>query len=473
MFCKKLFLFFALFFGILSKIDAQNQDVLDSLFNAMQKLRDDSVKVNVLNQIAQEYQASQPLIAHEYAQRALYTAEQNNYKRGTAEAYLQIAGSYYYQGNLLKDSEYLLKALPICEKFQDSIKIAKIYGYLGSVYEAQKDYEKQISYFQQALKIAKSVKDKHFIATLLSNGLGNAYKQHGNIERALMYHYEGLKMREQLNDTKGLADSYLFLGQTYMAKQDYEKATYYFDKSLVTNTELNNKHGLALTYLQMGKVGYDQQKYTEAAELFDKSLQIAQEATLTPDVKVACDYLSKTHEKLENYKKSYAYLSRAVAINDSLNDEDSKKKIAELQATFELQQQAKQAELQEAERERKNNLQYSGIFFGAIFLFVCVFIFGKFNIAESFVEKMLFFAFLLCFEFILLLTDPYVDTVTQREPLFTLLANAIIALFILPAHQYLEGKLKSKWLRNYNSRMENNVRNTAVDAAQGEARLIP
>jgi tetratricopeptide (TPR) repeat protein len=455
MYIRLTLAFISLFMMSILPALSQNQDVLDSLFMRMRKMPDDTVKAVILNNIAQEYQASQPLIAYEYAQRALYVAEQNAYKKGVAEAYLQMAGSYYYQGNFLKDSEYLLKALPICEKLQDSAKIAKIYGYLGSVYEAQNDYEKQISFFQQALKIAKSVKDEKFIATLLSNGLGNAYKQHGKTDRALMYHYEALKIREQLKDLRGLADSYIFIGQTYVDRKDYEKATYYFEKSLATNTTLNNKHGLTLTYLQLGKVYYEQRKFREAAKLFEKSLQIADSAGLTPDIKLACDILAKTHEKLQNYKASYTYLSRAVLINDSLNDEGSKKKIAELQTAFELQQQAKKAQMEEAERERKNSLQYSGIFFAAIFLFVCVFIFGKFNVAASLVEKMLFFTFLLCFEFILLLTDPYIEQFTQREPLFTLLANAMLALMIVPAHQYLENKIKNKWLSSNNSTPRN------------------
>ena len=46
--------------------------------------------------------------------------------------------------------------------------------------------------------------------------------------------------------------------------------------------------------------------------------------------------------------------------------------------------------------------------------------------------------FLLFFEFILVLLDPYSDRITQGIPIYKLLFNAIIAAFIFPAHAYLE-----------------------------------
>ena len=460
-------LFLCAFFCNISHVFAQNQDTLDSLFMTLKDAKDNTPKINLLNSIANEYQASQPLIAYEYAQQALYFAEQNSYKKGTADAYLQIAGSYYFQGNYLKDSEYLLKALPIYEKLNDSTAIAKIYGYLGSVYEAQGDSEKQIDFFHKALKIAKSVKDEKFIATLLSNGLGNAYKQHNNLDRALMYHYEALRIREKIKDNWGLANSFIFIGEAYIAQKKYEKANYYFEKGLEMNRQINDKHGLALSYLQLGKIESEQNNFKKAVILYDSSLKIASAAYLQPDVKAACDELSLAYTNLNNYKAAYQYLNRSTIINDSLNNEGNKKKIAELQASFEIKQQQQEIEKQSAARERKYSLQYSGIFFCTVLLFVCIFIFGRFNIAVSLVEKMLFFTFLLCFEFILLLTDPYIDNVTNREPLFVLLANAVIAILIVPVHQFLEGKLKNKWFRNDDAQ----AINPNNDARRGEVEV--
>ncbi len=467
LFIRYILLLFLLFLSIFSQLFAQNQDTLDSLFMQLKDVKDEKIKVDLLNQIANEYQASQPLIAYEYSQQSLYFAEQQGYQNGIADAFLQTAGSYYFQGNYLKDSEYLFRALPIYEKLNDSTKIARIYGYLGSVYEAQGDYEKQISYFHQALKIAKSVKDYKFIATLLSNGLGNAYKNHKNIDRALMYHYEALKIRERMNDHWGLANSYLYIGEAYVEKKDYDKAKYYFEKSLIMNRYINDKHGLSVTYLQLGEIAYSQKNFKKAAVLYDSSLQIATAAYLQPDVKAACDQLAIAYTKLNNYKAAYTFLNKSMAINDSINNEDSKKKIAELQASHEIKQVQRETEKQNKERERKNTLQYSGIFFVAILLFVSIFIFGRFNIAVSLVEKMLFFTFLLCFEFILLLTDPYVDTITKGEPFLVLLANAFIALLIVPIHQYLENRLKNQWFRN------GSPNNTPIqeDARRGDAEI--
>jgi tetratricopeptide (TPR) repeat protein len=289
-----------------------------------------------------------------------------------------------------------------------------------------------------------------------------------------MYHYEAMKMREKINDHHGLANSFLYLGEAYMAKKDYEKARYYFENSLQKNHYLNDRHGLSVTYLQLGSIEYEQGNYKKAANLYDSSLQIAATAYLQPDVKAACDKLAITYTKLGKFESAYDFLSKSVAINDSLNNAGNKKKIAELQASYEIKQLQRETERQNRERERKNALQYSGIFFITILLFVCIFIFGRFNIAISLVEKMLFFTFLLCFEFILLLTDPYVENITNREPSFILLANALIALFIVPIHQYLENRLKNKWFRNENrtSTVNEEMARNETTARRGDAEIM-
>lgn len=438
-------------------IIAQDQAKLDSLFELLQGEKNKIATINTLNLIAGEYIASQPLIAAQYAQQALLDAEKSRHKKGIADSYLQLAGSCYYQGNMLKNSEYLLKALPIYEQLNDSAKIAKVLGYLGSVYEAQGNTDKQIEYFHKALQIARAVKDQKFVATLLSNGLGNAYKTRHQIDSALLFHIEALKIREHIQDIWGLANSYLYIGQMYLLQKDYAQTEVYFQKSMDMSLQINDQYGLSVGLLNIGNLYFEQKKFQDALNLYEKSLKIAETAQLKPEVKLCCDKLAQTYIELGKFKEAYQFLHLSVQINDSLNNQDNKKKIAEMQASFEMQQKQRDLERINELKERKNNLQYSGILFFTLLLFSCVFIFGRFNIANSFVEKMLFFSFLLFFEFVILLTDPYIDTLTQREPLFSLLANACIALFIVPLHQFLEDRLKNKWLRvDIDNRQERN-----------------
>jgi hypothetical protein len=48
------------------------------------------------------------------------------------------------------------------------------------------------------------------------------------------------------------------------------------------------------------------------------------------------------------------------------------------------------------------------------------------------------------FEFVLLLTDPFVETYTGGDPMVKLLINAAFAGFIFPLHSLLERLLKKR-----------------------------
>ncbi|MBL4577079.1 MAG: hypothetical protein JKX74_01325, partial [Flavobacteriales bacterium] len=72
---------------------------------------------------------------------------------------------------------------------------------------------------------------------------------------------------------------------------------------------------------------------------------------------------------------------------------------------------------------------------------------GKLSLPVKVAEGLIFFSFLILFEFILVLADPYVDNWTGGAPGLKLLINATIAALIFPLHAFFEARLKSKLVK--------------------------
>ena len=70
--------------------------------------------------------------------------------------------------------------------------------------------------------------------------------------------------------------------------------------------------------------------------------------------------------------------------------------------------------------------------------------------SEKFAEGLIFFTFLLFFEFCLVLLDPLIEDWSGGEPLYKLLFNAILAGAIFPAHAFFENTLKNRLLKKEN-----------------------
>ena len=107
-------------------------------------------------------------------------------------------------------------------------------------------------------------------------------------------------------------------------------------------------------------------------------------------------------------------------------------------------QEEEQQRIIKEQIERRNLLQYSGILIFIVAFAIAVLFSGKLNIPVRLAEGGIFFTFLLIFEFILVLSDPYIENWTGGEPAYKLLINASLAALIFPLHSLAEAKLKQR-----------------------------
>jgi len=69
------------------------------------------------------------------------------------------------------------------------------------------------------------------------------------------------------------------------------------------------------------------------------------------------------------------------------------------------------------------------------------------NLSTELAEGMVFLAFLILFEFLLILTDPYFEEWSGGAPAIKLVINGGLALIILPLHRFFERFMKKRLLK--------------------------
>ena len=88
------------------------------------------------------------------------------------------------------------------------------------------------------------------------------------------------------------------------------------------------------------------------------------------------------------------------------------------------------------------------ILIALLVLFGGVLSLGFVKVSPRMAEGIIFFSFLILFEFLLVLADPYIDGWSGGAPGFKLLFNAGIAALIFPAHAFFEAKIKVRLIKN-------------------------
>ncbi len=218
-------LFILIYFSLCSSQALSQCYKIDSLLRVIPYLsRTDTLRIDALNQLAEEYLASQrESNAEYYAKQALTIAEKINYPTGEGDAHF-LLGKIYYLDDIKRDQEAISqykRALEIYQKAQKTDRMAitlkTIGNYYYNLYYINDDYYNlALEYFLKYLRLAEARNEAAQIAEA-SVMIGTIYDQLGDDVNSNAYFLKAVTMREQINE-KEIDDPHLFS----KAKQIYD-----------------------------------------------------------------------------------------------------------------------------------------------------------------------------------------------------------------------------------------------------------
>ncbi|MFC2104706.1 tetratricopeptide repeat protein [Bacteroidota bacterium] len=360
---KKISLVFAILIVHCSLfiVKAQNPEI-DSLENLLlQHTKEDTVRVNLLNETADKLyridndqtlqyakeagkladdlnypkgKAESLLIigsyygkkseyskSLEYFQKAFIINEEIGYKIGIANCYRRIGIIYYVQGDYSNAMEYFQKSLRCVEELDDKIGIAKCYNNIGVIYITRGDYNKALEYYQKSLVIKKELSDKIGI-TRCYNNIGNIYRRQGDYSKALEYYQKSLKIKEEIKDKIGIANCYNNIGEIFYNQSDYSKALEYYQKSLKIREEIGDKRGISVSYNNIGEICKDQGNFPQARINYQKSLKLKEEIGDKIGVSECYIGIGEIYRIQGDYIKALEYYQKALKIREESGDKN-------------------------------------------------------------------------------------------------------------------------------------------------------
>jgi serine phosphatase RsbU (regulator of sigma subunit)/Tfp pilus assembly protein PilF len=309
---KLLPFLFLLFTGTI--ISAQDSQI-DSMVMALQGMREDSVKVNAMNDIAAGVYRTDPDKAIKYSQEAKALAEQLNFPSGVALAYKNIGLGYYMQGNYVEASKNWESSMEIYEELGDDQMVANILNNLGSVYVTIGQNVLAIQSYLRALKMAEELGDSIRISTLLMN-IGVVYfEMPGSLDSAQNYYIRAMEIGEEINYSDVVGMSSLNLGQVYFEEEKLDSARYYLEKSLTILTG-NIDKSAALNI--MGGIYSKKGEYALSIDYFQDALKLAREDSAQRETVNILLGLAGTYENMNDPRKAIEYYKEAESISEEI-----------------------------------------------------------------------------------------------------------------------------------------------------------
>jgi signal transduction histidine kinase len=216
----------------------------------------------------------------------------------------------------------------ISETKDDSLKASLYYNLSRHYYPY--DQDSAILYAENSIDFAEKSGTMKMKGNALNiMGVANLIKS--DYEAALKSHLEALKIREALNDTLGMLESNLNLGNIHYRSGELDIAADLYRKALDFALKINNVKGQGLLYNNLGSYHRDrwrsdeqQEDYDLAMDYLQKSLSIKEQLKDDSGSVNTLTQLGELANEKGDYQNGYSFLTRALAISESSKDLENK-----------------------------------------------------------------------------------------------------------------------------------------------------
>lgn len=272
-----------------------------------------------------------------------------HYDLGEAKSYSNLSLVYYYQGKYEKDLAYSLKAIHIFEKLNDLENLSLEWGELG--YRMKKrNLEKAIQYMQKSKQIAEK---NNLQKPLLSiyNNYGVLKEMKVEYDSALFYYEKGLALKQKINDQVGIPYSLNNIAGVFVLRKQFDKAEENYQKALEIRKKINDTVGIAENYSYLGDLHLMQKDFKKAIGFYQESTEITDKHKYLGLSQDSYRKISECFENLGEHQNALQNFKKFSALKDSLINQETNSKIAELEVKFDTNEKEKQLLQKQAEVE--------------------------------------------------------------------------------------------------------------------------
>jgi two-component system sensor histidine kinase UhpB len=383
---------------------AQNRRIIDSLTTLLETSKEDTSKVNYLNELAWELMYRNPDTAIVIGNQSLSLSKKLDWKKGIASSLGRLGVYYWQKADYSQALEYDFNALKMNEELGIRDRMAGNLSNIGVIYDKQGDYPKALEYLFRALKILEELGNKPGIASTLAN-IGIVYKEQLDNPKALECYERALKLGEELGDKNLIATNLHNMANIYRRQADYPKALDCYRKALKIREGLGNKKGMASSHGAMGSLYSLIGKFKEAEESLKQAIAIASAINVKKELREFEESLSQVYDTTaqlafskgqfamaaKKYELSLIHFKNATALKDTLFNLEKSKEITrnEMNYEFAKKEAATQAEhdkqMAVSEVEIKKQKLLKNFLLGGLVLLVLLsyFIYNNFRTASK------------------------------------------------------------------------------------------
>jgi len=280
-------------------------------------------RIDVLNQLAEDYIDEAPNKTLTYGSEALQLAADLDLKEKIVESYNLVGYGFFKLLRYEEAYNSFQEAFNLSLEIEYTKGVATSRNGYGLVALAMNDNKSARNYFEEAHEKYVELDDTYWIA-ITKNNLGSAHEALGFYDKAIEYYIDAIKLFESIDEKEEIGNTSVNIGNVNSIMGNQELAFEFFTRAMTTFEEIENELGLALTYNNFGDFLKEYELYEQAYDAYLKALGIYSEYEKFNEVSEVFNNIAYIMEVNEDYVNAASFYEKALEISvENDNKENS------------------------------------------------------------------------------------------------------------------------------------------------------
>ncbi|WP_075602310.1 tetratricopeptide repeat-containing sensor histidine kinase [Saccharicrinis aurantiacus] len=297
------------------------------------------------------YKIENPSQRYLYADSALIIAVKLDDKERVARAMLLKALTHRVRGDFFKAMDCAQEGLFIYDKLNDSKGIAASYLETGNIYYQSKEKRKAEEWYKKALNAFKYINDSLRCAAVNLN-LGECKRDWDEPDSAIYFNKRASKLFQKAKYSQGVAYAKGNMGLAFIDLIELDSAKKYLDEGVKLLEPYKDNYAISSYKEGLARIYLEEKHYSDAINAVISSFLLAKEHGLKEQMRDASLTLANIYNAQKQYDKAYQKHCEYVAYRDSINNEETVRKIANLRTKYEVAQKQKEVDDLVNQKER-------------------------------------------------------------------------------------------------------------------------
>lgn len=283
------------------------------------------------------------------------------------DAMTGLGVTYEYTGKHDSAFYWYMEAYKQVRESDDTLRRARSARNMAQLLRVLNRFDEARSYCRKAVDLIPGIQDHKVVANIY-NETAYLFELADDLDSAAYYYQQLIHISVSNAYSKGESVGYSNLASVYEKQKKFDDALKFKLKSIEINKKINDTYGMMASYRGLSTTYFLSGNYIKALEALDLAQELC-DTTWLPDLAGINLGYYEIYKGKGQFARALYYYETYNRLHDRINQQESRKQVAEILTRYETERKEQQIELlEQANMLKENKIRMQKTIIGAMIL---------------------------------------------------------------------------------------------------------